>query len=607
MMKLLQRVCSSSSLLLALWYTVAASLISTTNAFLVPSSSSSSSSRRLINHHNSICLSPSSSLLLLSSTTTSNEEAETTNTGETSSSSSSDTDDAFSWQKDSFDLETAIFCSGLAFDSYVEPPSNSSRWERGSKGMDVAFLSKAFTRNLYKGIIQVTPKRVTGLPDESSTVEGLATGGGSDAYITVAAIEGQWQEDINLLEKQQYHEGIRDLSGAAHVGRSSTAWANINENYSNAQKRKGKKAPAYHIKSSWGKDGQAVWTDDEEPFYLYVQDPTNVRLVFTVMDDDVVGEGKAIGSAHKKLTELIPEAKFQHSEYVECLKKEVMEKLKDKNLEDIDLDSEISKVNLGARTWEGSIKLTSKPRKKDKKGQVAMGMAAGAALAGPMGAAVGGAMMNMYEGDVKGSIDLKLSYMPMPATPVKREKYTVLGGMPGITWGKLYEKYLETLKSAAESGDDEAAMKAIEMIEDEHDSESQNNKLAPMAGHLFCKDLEQCFFINHQQTGGCCVVYRSLEKKLIVVSFRGTCVPKDLVTDVLLVQDAWVEGEDVTDPEVAKVHAGFRTSMDSISRRLKELVLATVAPGDDISEYDMLITGHSLGKSVCMRFFVFFS
>jgi len=30
-----------------------------------------------------------------------------------------------------FDLETALFCSGLAFDSYIEPESNSSRWERG--------------------------------------------------------------------------------------------------------------------------------------------------------------------------------------------------------------------------------------------------------------------------------------------------------------------------------------------------------------------------------------------------------------------------------------------------------------------------------------------
>ena len=53
-------------------------------------------------------------------------------------------------------------------------------------------------------------------------------------------------------------------------------------------------------------------------------------------------------------------------------------------------------------------------------------------------------------------------------------------------------------------------------------------------------------------------MYRSLEKKLIVVSFRGTCAPKDLITDATITQDAWVEGEDINDPETPKVHAGFR-------------------------------------------------
>lgn len=53
-----------------------------------------------------------------------------------------------------FDLNTALFCGGLAFDAYLEPPANSSRWERGSKGMNVAFLSQAFTRNLYKGLVE---------------------------------------------------------------------------------------------------------------------------------------------------------------------------------------------------------------------------------------------------------------------------------------------------------------------------------------------------------------------------------------------------------------------------------------------------------------------
>jgi len=35
---------------------------------------------------------------------------------------------------DAFDLDTALFAAGLAFDSYVEPPANSSRWEKGVRG-----------------------------------------------------------------------------------------------------------------------------------------------------------------------------------------------------------------------------------------------------------------------------------------------------------------------------------------------------------------------------------------------------------------------------------------------------------------------------------------
>ena len=94
------------------------------------------------------------------------------------------------------------------------------------------------------------------------------------------------------------------------------------------------------------------------------------------VDDGIIvtgaglGEGSAIGSAHQKLTNLIPQARLKHSEYVQSLKAEVMEQLKNKDLSELDLESELSKVNLGARTWEGTIKLTSKPRKKDKKGQV---------------------------------------------------------------------------------------------------------------------------------------------------------------------------------------------------------------------------------------------
>jgi hypothetical protein len=115
-------------------------------------------------------------------------------------------------------------------------------------------------------------------------------------------------------------------------------------------------------------------------------------------------------------------------------------------------------------------------------------------------------------------------------------------------------------------------------------------------------DLEHCFFVNHDKTGATCSVYCSHENKLIVVSFRGTCAPIDLLTDASIVQEAWVKGDEVKEQDFPKVHTGFRTSLDSISRRLKELILATVAPGEEIRNYDMIVTGHSLGGALATLF-----
>ena len=83
------------------------------------------------------------------------------------------------------------------------------------------------------------------------------------------------------------------------MDKSSTAWSNVNVNKGRANEKKGLDG-AYHIKSSWGKGGKAVW-QGHAPFFLYVQDPKDARLVFTVMDDDVVGAGSPIGSTSRKL------------------------------------------------------------------------------------------------------------------------------------------------------------------------------------------------------------------------------------------------------------------------------------------------------------------
>ena len=475
-----------------------------------------------------------------------------------------------------FDLNLALFCGGLAFDAYQEPPMNSSRWEKGSKGLNVAFLSQAFTRGLYKGMLEVTPKGCSGLPDEDDGLESLMSGGGVDASIMVAVVEGNWKEDIELL-KREYHEGILDLTGAAHIGKSSTAWSNVDESKSMLAKKKTGKALPYHVKKSWGKDAAAVWPEDD-PFYLYIQDPANAQLLFTLFDDDVIGEGSAIGSTYIPLAKVIPQVTYTQDDMVAELKASILKRIERGEIEPHDIENGISKViGKGVQVWEGDLKLRSKPRIKNKNSQIALAAAAGGMVAGPVGAALGAAVGSLYEGQVKGRIRVRLRYLPIPDAPTQRSRYVVKGGMPGIDWGSLHRKYL-----------------AKHVCVDAHKTVDE---LCP-AG----QDLEHCFFINHSETGGCCAVYRSLEKKLIVISFRGTCTLKDVATDASIAISPWIEGDDPNDPSIAKVHVGFRRSLDSISRRLKELILAAVAPGDDIANYDVLVTGHSLGGALATLF-----
>ncbi|KAL3762562.1 hypothetical protein ACHAW5_007807 [Stephanodiscus triporus] len=488
---------------------------------------------------------------------------------------------------------------GVTIERAGAPPPSSSRWERGSSGLNVAFLSGGYTRGLYRGLIEVTPIRASDLPDEDDAAESLMTGGGVDAALLVSVVEGAWTEDVDMLEREQYHDGVLDLAGCAHVGRSSTAWGNVDEARARQNKKKGGSG-AYHVRSSWGRGGQAVWEDDP-PFYLYVQDPEKARLVFTLFDEDVVGGGTSIGSAHRKLVDLLPDVARKTANdddsTIARLKSEVIDRLrKSGRLQDaisvrtdpqtgieetvIDEDVVMEAINesYGSGTI-ASIKMTSKPRKKDKGGQRAIGMAAGAMIAGPAGAAVGGILASMYEGEVRGKVEVGLRYTPIPRVDLRlsdrRTRYRVKGGLPGVEWGELYERHVGG--GGVVDGDEDAMAKPP-------------------------TDLEFCCFVTHDDTGCSCAIYRSLERRLICVSFRGTCAPKDLVTDATIAQSAWVEGEDVEIASTAKVHAGFRNSLNSISRRLKELVLAAVAPGEDLANYDLLVTGHSLGGALATCF-----
>lgn len=530
----------------------------------------------------------------------------------------------------SFHLATALRCGGLAFDSYVEPAPNSSRWERGSSGLNVAFVSAAYTRQLYQGLVEITVQKCTGLPADSqdSVAERLLSGSGVDACLLTAVLEGQWKEDVAILEQEQYHTGVLDLTGAAHVSRSTTCWASVNQERAVASERKNGRSLPYYVPATWGKGAEAIWPETEPPVVLYVQDPSTARLVFTVLDDDKLGDGTAVGSTYQKLADLIPQAALQQTELIDQLKQKVLDEIR--RTGSLDALDDVTKFQLGASAWQGVLPLTSKPRKKDKNGQILAGAVAGAALGGPLFAAAGAVLGGLYEGSVEGSIHLRIRYLPLPtALAVPRQTHTVQGGMPGIDWGTLYDMYQSKLRVVLPSQktvslEEEEAEQQQHLLSNVQDQEEGNSEDTSSAQTLqpICvsddnnvdddhappqsvgerNDLEHCFFVTHSKTGATAAVYRSLEQKLIVVSFRGTCALVDLITDASLIQETWIEGEDVDNQSIPKVHVGFRTSLNSVARRLKELILAVPAPGDDISNYNMLVTGHSLGGALATLF-----
>ena len=566
-----------------------------------------------------------------------------------------------------FDISIALLCGGLAFDAYVEPDNNSSRWERGSSGVNVAFCSVPFTRSLYRGLIEFTLQKITHLPsisENDSTAERIISGDGIDAYVLAAILEGQWKEDIQKIENEPYisPNGMLDITGAAHVSRTSTCWSTITKEKSELSYQKKGIILPYHITAPstslldlFDKDkdkklgSQAIWPQSplstEPPIYLYVQDPSRARLVLTVMDDDRITtsiggggsssnsntndantNGRPVGLTYKKLTELIPQAEWSQTKFIQNMKQRILKEMEQEKSKLLSSSSTSSiediihqKVQESMEfVWEDSIPLIRKPRKQDKGNQRWIGAAAGAAIAGPIGAATGAVLANMYESPISGQIHCRIKYTPLPPPPTpsdqqasigmntsittksnQRTTYIVKGGTPGVDWGTLYTKYQKKMMQYVKNSKDE---------EEDRDDDNDDDGVMVSTNDQYndyqsiSSDLEHCFFVSHRKTGATCAVYRSIQYKSIFVSFRGTCAPIDLITDASLIQETWIEGEDENIQILPKVHVGFRSSMNSISRRLKELILAIPAPGDDISQYDMYVTGHSLGGALSTLF-----
>ena len=113
---------------------------------------------------------------------------------------------------------------------------------------------------------------------------------------------------------------------------------------------------------------------------------------------------------------------------------------------------------------------------------------------------------------------------------------------------------------------------------------------------------ELCCFVTHEGTSTEAAIWRDKQRKRAVLAFRGTSDVKDLITDVNLLQRPFEGDKDgkAKAGDERRVHAGFFESAASVNRRVKEL-LVTACAGKP-KEWDVLVTGHSLGGALATMF-----
>jgi len=425
-----------------------------------------------------------------------------------------------------FDIDTAVLAAGFAFEAYNEPSERDARWERGADGCDVAFMSEAFARECYRGRLEVRLCEVKDLPCEQELAQKLLSGGNNDPYVIFA---------LNEENEEGPKEGAIGLGRAVDRARSSTVWS---KSLADAWKDKGKKP------------GSATW-DEDERFYLYVKDPSRAQLALTVFDEEVLVDDIPLGATSIHLQDL--------------------------------LRAEGSDAQ---RSWSGWVPLTWRPAE-TQDNTVMLGTVAGAAVAGPAGAAVGAFVGNMIKKPVQGEVRIELRYTPLSAdTPPRGVLPVVEASEEELLFDEEEVPKLQLSTSGAKGGTEGLDW-------------SQLAKRVGRRGVDEAAAYELCCFVRHTATSTEAAIWRDPELRKVVLAFRGTSDVLDVVTDVNLLQtplEAREDGKRNKVEDERMVHSGFKASAAAVNRRIKELLVP--ACGGRPGEWELLITGHSLGGAL---------
>ena len=417
-----------------------------------------------------------------------------------------------------FNVSTAVMAAGFAFEAYNEPSEDDARWERGADGIDVAFMSEEFAREVYDGILEVRLCEARQLAEQKEITQVLMSGAERDPYVIFA---------MNEENEEGPKEGAIGLGRAVDQVRSSTIWSkSLSEQWRNK-----------------GKEGCASWPDDEV-HYLYVKDPSRAQLALTLFDEEVLSDDVALGATSVHMGDL----------------------LKPRGTPD-------------DRSWSGWVPLTWRPAE-TQDNTVMLGTVAGAFVGGPAGAAAGGFIGSMIKKPVQGELRLELKYTPLKearkvrSAPQAAPAAAAGSGSPSVE-GEVAPWSAKLASGAAPKGASagidwsELARRVGVLGEDERDGyelccflslfadprtprpHTHPRLAAPSEPAPHACRARPTARTAHKKSSSECAVWRKRSQRLLVVAFRGTSDVLDVLTDVNLLQtplEQGFEGQKSDDP-----------------------------------------------------------
>ena len=189
-----------------------------------------------------------------------------------------------------FNVSTAVLAAGFAFEAYNEPSQNDARWERGADGIDVAFLSEEFAKEVYDGILEVRLCEARDLTQQEELAQALISGGKRDPYVYFA---------MNEESEDGPKEGAIGLGRAVDQVRSSTVWSETLLD----KAKSGMSNPLEMFQNNKDKEGAVQWPSNEV-HYLYVKEPSRAQLALTVFDEEVMAADIPLGATVRPLVSI---------------------------------------------------------------------------------------------------------------------------------------------------------------------------------------------------------------------------------------------------------------------------------------------------------------